>query len=526
MSRRTIGRGVILGLLALGAAAAARAVVKARRGGADGGQVGRHAGDLPHLSGADAMRAIGALAPTFAKGLIIRRPRMVALAQALDLDLRSVRLMQRLRRTRGKGPLLFRNPFHPSRYMALVLAPDDVRRVLDETPDPFSTASQEKAAALHHFEPKGSLVSRGAERAERKRFNDEALDADRHAHRLADAFLPVVDEAADDILGRAGNDGALIWDAYFARWFAMVRQLVFGRAARDDVDLIDMIESLRSRGNWATLAPVDTRLRARFLARVREHLDRAEAGSIASVIARMSTTEQTAPEHQIPQWLFAFDPAAMATWRALALLATHPEHLERARVEARSVARAQHGSGGAASQGVHGGVSPDAQATAQPAPDDRRLRLPFLRACVLESLRLWPTAPLVLRETTRPTEWSNGRMPAQTHVALVAPFFHRDDENLEHAHRFHPDAWLDDASASGVRDLDPMDWPLIPFSGGSGMCPGRHVVLLVASNMLARLLGERDIRLDASSGAGSSLDRNRPMPGTLDPYRLEFRLSG
>jgi cytochrome P450 len=179
----------------------------------------------------------------------------------------------------------------------------------------------------------------------------------------------------------------------------------------------------------------------------------------------------------------------MATWRALALLTAHPGHLERAREEART--------------------------------GDRH-RLPFLRAAVLESLRLWPTAPLILRETNRATQWDNGRMPAGTTVVLLAPFFHRDDEHLPFAHRFEPELWMDDAAPGGVRPIDPMDWPLIPFSSGSGMCPGRHVVLLVASNMLAELLDDRRVRITSPG----RLDAHEPMPGSFDPYTLRFPVQG
>ncbi len=45
------------------------------------------------------------LLPTIAKGVIIRRPTMLRVAGALDLDRRAVRRMQRLRDRYGAGPL-------------------------------------------------------------------------------------------------------------------------------------------------------------------------------------------------------------------------------------------------------------------------------------------------------------------------------------------------------------------------------------------------------------------------------------
>jgi cytochrome P450 len=178
--------------------------------------------------------------------------------------------------------------------------------------------------------------------------------------------------------------------------------------------------------------------------------------------------------------MFAFDPAGMTTFRALALLASHPEQAEQAREEI-----------------VSREGSPD---------------LPYLRACVLESLRLWPTTPAVLRQTTRKTEWETGIMPAKTGILIFAPFFHRDDQRLSYANSFNPDLWMQHRSNE--------DWPLIPFSGGPGMCPGRNLVLLLTSNMLAALLDSRPVRLKPPN----RLDANRPLPGTLDNYSLRFNL--
>src|SRR4051812_5767992 len=69
----------------------------------------------------------GVIVPVLARGIFIRRPKMVAMAEQLDLDRRAVRRVQRLRNTYGTGPLLLRTP--PALPYALILAPDHVRRV-------------------------------------------------------------------------------------------------------------------------------------------------------------------------------------------------------------------------------------------------------------------------------------------------------------------------------------------------------------------------------------------------------------
>jgi hypothetical protein len=50
------------------------------------------------------------LMPTVAKGAIIRRPAVMAMAERLDLDRRAVRRLQRLRARHGTAPLMLRLP--------------------------------------------------------------------------------------------------------------------------------------------------------------------------------------------------------------------------------------------------------------------------------------------------------------------------------------------------------------------------------------------------------------------------------
>src|SRR3954452_9898752 len=96
------------------------------------------------------------LLPTLGKGVIVRRPMVMALAERLDVDQRAIRRMQNIRNKYGSGPLVLRFPGHS---LALILDPEHVHRVLRESPEPFATASVEKRAALAHFEPKNVLIS-------------------------------------------------------------------------------------------------------------------------------------------------------------------------------------------------------------------------------------------------------------------------------------------------------------------------------------------------------------------------------
>lgn len=416
--------------------------------------------------------------PTVAKGPIIRRPRVVAAVERLGLETRAVKRMQAAARKYGKGPLMLATP---GRKMAVVLDPEHVHSILDAAPEPFAPAETLKQHALKHFEPKVALVSHGAERQRRRELNEQALDHGQPAHHMADQFLPVVRQEAQQLLEDVdAGGGELDYETYFTAWFRVVNRVVLGDSFRDDDELIDLMETQRARGNWAFLRPVDQEARAAILNRIRHAIELAEPGSLASVMAQLPGGAPEGPEHQVPQWLFAFDPAGMASYRALGLLASHQDRLEAARLQITS---------------EDGAAVPE---------------LPLLRASVLESLRLWATTPMILREATSDVAFESGIMPKGTSVLIFAPFFHRDECNLDFAHSFTPEVW------DHPRSRD--EWPLVPFSAGPGTCPGRELVLLLTSTFIAEIVGQRNLRMT------SHQLRPGQLPGLLNNFALRFRV--
>ncbi|WP_037306266.1 cytochrome P450 [Amycolatopsis orientalis] len=410
--------------------------------------------------------------PTLAGGVIKRRPLGLAAAQKLQLDRPAVRLLGRLRSRYGPGPLRLRVP---GRSIDLALSGEDVAEVLAAAPVPFSPSTKEKRAALGHFQPHGVLISDAADRPPRRRFNEEVLEPGRPLHDLAEPFAVVIAKEAESLW----DNGTLDWDTFNIAWWRIVRQVVLGESAADDDVLTDMLARLRKDANWAYAHPRRESLYARFRTRLLEHLERVEPGSLAEVIA--SAEAERKPEivaDQVAHWLFAFDAAGIVTFRTLALLATHPAARERADEEVRD---------------------------ADPGGPNQ---FAYLRACALESVRLWPTTPALLRESTADTAWG----PPGTTVLIFTPFFHRDPESMPYADRFEPEIWLDGSAAGNPA--------LVPFSAGPAICPGRDLVLFCASTMLAHLI--RDRRFTLVSGA--ILGPERPLPATLDNFHLKFEL--
>lgn len=438
--------------------------------------------EVPTLTAGETAAVVrDVLAPLVARGVIVRRPRAVGLLDRMDVDERAVACLRGLRDDYGEGPVRLRIP---GRELAIVLSAADVHRVLEGTPEPFSPANLEKRFALRHFEPHVSLISEGDERTERRRFNEQVLETPRAVHSLAPAFVAKIREECDELLTEATRrDGRLTWDDYADAWHRIVRRIVVGDAGRDDHALTDLLEDLRRRANLAFLRTRDRTTRRRFYRQLHGHLRRAEQGSLAGAIAGTPSTEDSAPDHQVAQWLFAFDAAGWASYRALAVLAVHDHHRASIRETVQDLDLS----------GPH--------------------HLEDLRAAMLESLRLWPTTPAILRDTTQDTTWATGQLPAGAGVLVFAPLFHRDETRIPEAHRFAPDLW------SGDRGRD--DWPLVPFSGGPGECPAKDLVLFVTSTLLACLLDRTDVELRETDRIGQPGE----LAATLSPFHLTFDLT-
>ncbi|KAA0101349.1 cytochrome P450 [Mycolicibacterium sp. P1-18] len=432
------------------------------------------------MTGPSAAAALADLgASSIAAGVLARRRPVVRVLEKLQADSRAVARMQRLRAEFGKGPVEL---VIPGRRILVLLDPDDVGRVLAGAPTPFHPANREKRKALEWFQPHGVLISRGPIREHRRVVNEAALDTDSDLHRLAPLFTDAIAVEIGKLTAQAMATGRLDSSTFMTSWWRMVRRLVLGSRARDDDAITDELLRLRKAGNWSFLSLPHYRRRDQFLEHLYRYAEQSESGSLVSALAEVPAGGAVDPVGQIPQWLFAFDAAGMAVCRALALLSTHPEQ--------------------------HALAMVDVDRPAEP------LLRPYLRACILESVRIWPTTPTILRDTTEDTTWGEGAerftVAKGTGLMIVTPAFHRDDELLPFAHRFVPEIWLDGRARQHPQ--------LVPFSAGPAECPGRNLVLLVTSTVLAHVLGSLDLRMTSSPRPSPEV----PLPMTLNQLTLTF----
>jgi cytochrome P450 len=403
------------------------------------------------------------IVPNAIQGLFRRRPTPVGVATRFNVDGRAVRLIEGIRRSHGPGPVWIRVMANRA---LLVLAPEDIRRVLEGSPYPFAADPEAKRKGMGHFQPYALTLSRGELWEDRRRFTEAVLDSAQSAHRLADRFAALAREEIAEPLG----EGELRYEPFHAAFRRIVRRIVLGDAARDDEGLSDLLAELMSEAN--AMPSERSEYFDEFMEGVERYVAAAEPGSLAGLFAEAPSTPDTRVEGQVAHWLFALqDTLSANALRALALLGSHPEQRER-------------------------------------AEGDRE----YLTACLQEAMRLWPTTPLLSRETLVDLTWRGAVVPAGTQVMIVNTFHHRDRERLPYADRFAPEEWI----TGSAKD----DWTLNHFSHGPQGCPGRNLALFVGTEVLAAAL-ERG----APQLLEPTLDPAKPLPYMLDVFRLRVGLA-
>ena len=179
--------------------------------------------------------------------------------------------------------------------------------------------------------------------------------------------------------------------------------------------------------------------------------DRDIAGNVfVALVAGEDTTANTLA------WLFDF-------------LHRHPEALRRAREEVQRVA-------------------PDAAAFTLEQMAD----LPYVQACIDETMRLKPVAPLLPSQANVDTTVGEVAVPAHTFVVGVMRTDPLQERYFPRPTSFEPERWLAaTAEAPKARSTTRVS---MPFGAGPRLCPGRYLALLEMKMAVAMLLGRFELQ--------------------------------
>ena len=430
---------------------------------------------LPEASLAESVRfVVAGLLPALVRGLFSPRRGAMKLLTRVDADARTTRVLRGIREKHGgEGVRLLGG------RIVTLWGQDAIREVLDKSADVYDSGSGAKAKGMSHFQPDALTLSHGDEWKDRRRFNESVLATSDRLHPDAARYLDVV----RDEVSRLSLDGSLDWSQFEDLFDRITLRVIFGDGAREDSELTELLEKLMGQANrLVALSEGDEYYE--FYAMLERKLRDPEPGSLIARFADAPQSDDTRVAHQIPHMMFAMrDTLGANTYRALAVIVASDEVEKRVRDE------------------ISGGDLSDPSFVAG---------LSYLEGCFQEAMRLWPTVPMLARETTRETELAGAELDEGTQVMILNTFNHRDVDQVSDANRLRPERWQNGDRNPKFNHL----------SGGSQYCPGIPLVLLLGKAVLARILESHQLRLEQPS-----LDASGDLPHMLDFYDVRFSLA-
>lgn len=121
-------------------------------------------------------------------------------------------------------------------------------------------------------------------------------------------------------------------------------------------------------------------------------------------------------------------------------------------------------------------------------------KLNYLNCCIAESLRKYPTGPVLMRRCTKDYKVRQSVQIIPKGAAVYISLFglHRDPEFFEHPLEFKPERFLDCAYS---KDLSKEPFYL-PFGAGPRTCIGKQLGIKIAQIGLAILLSKFNFEID------------------------------
>lgn len=118
--------------------------------------------------------------------------------------------------------------------------------------------------------------------------------------------------------------------------------------------------------------------------------------------------------------------------------------------------------------------------------------MPYLRACIKESLRLNPLNGGVMRQTNQDLELDGFKIPKGTDIVLNTEDIMRESKYYPEALKFIPERWLREDSEVKMKcpNAKKSDIPFIymPFGFGPRMCVGKRIVDLELEIGITKIL--------------------------------------
>ena len=152
-------------------------------------------------------------------------------------------------------------------------------------------------------------------------------------------------------------------------------------------------------------------------------------------------------------------------------------------------------------------------------PYDLVRELPYLRACIDESLRLRPPIAYPLQRLVTSPEGATiaGHTVKQGTVVAVPPYtIHRNKTLYRSPEAYDPDRWFDSEQIQNLKKYN------VVFSQGPRQCLGRHIAIVELQILISSLTRRYDMELLHPDQELLIFDRFNANPGPL-PVRIKRR---
>lgn len=158
----------------------------------------------------------------------------------------------------------------------------------------------------------------------------------------------------------------------------------------------------------------------------------------------------------------------------------------------------------------------------KPVQESDLPNLPYLQAVVKETLRLHPSAPIIIRECLDDCNINDSLIKAKTRVLINAYAVMRDPESWSEPDKFLPERFLEGSHeniGSHKMEMKGQNFRYIPFGSGKRGCPGASLALLVFPCAIATMVqrfdwkidGDNEGNVDLTVGSGFAAEMATPL---------------
>ena len=325
-----------------------------------------------------------------------------------------------------------------------------VRIILDNSPNLFSVGKQKKTF-FKSFMAKNVGVSTGCPWKKRRYMNEIALETDK-LHIYSEKYN--LDMAKH--LVKWKSKSKLTYNDFNKLGKKMVAKIVFNTNHIDDVVFKIFSEANSVEVFYNPYFKINTKEYSNILYK---HIDNPNKYSLIELCMSVADGDKEEVFHQIPHFIFPTVGLFISTIpRLLLLLCNHKQLFDKIIAEVYSIDDASH---------------------------NDIYKLPFLRKCILETLRLNNPVITTFRTLTEDYTFdSKYSFKKGTQFIILNNPVLRETEFFEHPNRFIPSRWTPEMEKS---------YYAISFNQGPQRCPGKELAIYLAQIFMYNFIKIKNI---------------------------------